>query len=804
MSSTLFRDTHHAQLLALEHAVWMESPNPALWPHLNRAAEKAVEKATQKEKVTDVTVVVATHLNYGVTLDDMRRVNAISTSPNGKWLGDVAMNCYFAMIEARSNEDGRLPRVRALNSFTYDCLVKGKSIETWQKKATRSRGSAEDAQDGTIFDYDIVMATLFLTGNHWALMAADMNTKCIVFYDSLYEHPLEEVDKHVDRFRNFIIAEKNKWKNDEKRKDGKIKKWEDCTFDDLKRIPYRLHPKTPGQSDGVSCGIFVLAAADLLSRKQRLTGSFSQADIGFFRNSIVFELYAGKLQAHAVGTTEIAGQDTRPAVVGGVIVVGDSPPRQPPISRRVNAKPMTEPIVVGSESPPERSRGNPSPAIKPVGTIDIRTPSPPGVASAAQPRADTQTLSPEKTSASTADQLPSAYAVTAHQPQANPASLPPKPAADAGKKPSKLAVTAEKDSGQRVKRRTGKPPPSMAVLAAPASKFVFRRLPDAQASWIGIENLSDPGKMESYYNVLTRDRFKELQEATTGTKEEESLTMLVTVARNHRRLLLSLFAEIMKPGYHKLGTLNAVQPADPAERKRAIREMTLPLRLFVDLLQTGVKHVIQAQWKLYAAYLKSTSSKEMKQIRNIFREIVTDNQQYDTYLGALFRKVWALGDLQQPNDSGARLEKYVWQTDNVPESNNRLQLHYELVRETVRLFLLLELHEASEIQLPSYPSEGTLSDKEPKLAVSVPFLASAHQAIPADLNDMGQWNSAIEGDDVSEAAFGAECVILWPAVALFPADKIPDKSCRALVHIINTAPLDAPQTKAEETTMWNF
>ena len=98
----------------------------------------------------------------------------IDTLSGLNWLNDEVINFYMQMIVARSeNNKENFRSVYSFSTFFYPRLMDAgyNAVKRWTKKVD-------------LFSYSLVLVPVHL-GMHWCLATIDMDSKSIVYYDSM-------------------------------------------------------------------------------------------------------------------------------------------------------------------------------------------------------------------------------------------------------------------------------------------------------------------------------------------------------------------------------------------------------------------------------------------------------------------------------------------------------------------------------------------------------------------------------------------------------------------------------------------
>lgn len=222
----------------------------------------------------------------------------------GKWLDDEVVNAFAALINNRNlmyrsslqtnantqeavKRDGvssttkqlqldglPRPRVHMFNSFFLYKLLKSpydyKEIRKWRRRAC---GGV------SVFDYNLLLFPFNHDNSHWALAIIDVRRRRFCYIDSLGA-----------RETHGIIPVLRQWLNDEVRETEGTAMVEKLGIDSWKSV---INPFTPRQTDGSSCGIFMLYTAYLLELGRIPT--FSQADVNTLRKRTALFLKGGTL-----------------------------------------------------------------------------------------------------------------------------------------------------------------------------------------------------------------------------------------------------------------------------------------------------------------------------------------------------------------------------------------------------------------------------------------------------------------------------------------------------------------------------
>ncbi|KAL0117182.1 hypothetical protein PUN28_010193 [Cardiocondyla obscurior] len=178
------------------------------------------------------------------------------------WLNDEVINFYMNLLIARGTSSDKYPKVHAMNTFFYPKLLSGghSSLKRWTRKVD-------------IFAQDLVVVPIHLD-IHWCMSIIDFRDKSIVYYDSMgSSNP-----KCLAALKQYLQDESL----DKKKKAYDMNDWK---LQSAKNIPQQMN--------GSDCGVFSCMFAEYICANKKLT--FTQDDMPYFRNKMVYEILNGKL-----------------------------------------------------------------------------------------------------------------------------------------------------------------------------------------------------------------------------------------------------------------------------------------------------------------------------------------------------------------------------------------------------------------------------------------------------------------------------------------------------------------------------
>ncbi|XP_046753595.1 sentrin-specific protease-like [Diprion similis] len=186
----------------------------------------------------------------------------IHTLSGLNWLNDEVINFYMNLLIVRGNSGGNFPKVHVMNTFFYPKLLSGghSSLKRWTRKVD-------------IFSKEMLVVPIHL-GMHWCMSIVDFRDKTIRYFDSMGGSNL----KCLNALKQYLQDESL----DKKKQPYNMTGWK---LENVKDIPQQMN--------GSDCGVFSCMFAEYLCANKRLT--FSQKDMPYFRNKMVYEILKSKL-----------------------------------------------------------------------------------------------------------------------------------------------------------------------------------------------------------------------------------------------------------------------------------------------------------------------------------------------------------------------------------------------------------------------------------------------------------------------------------------------------------------------------
>lgn len=222
---------------------------PALTEEMLREVKSALVPCPQDE-------VLAEGFGLRITRKDIHTLAGLN------WLNDEVINFYMNLLIARGTSSNKYPKVHAMNTFFYPKLLSGgqTSLRRWTRKVD-------------IFAKDLVVVPVHLD-IHWCMSIIDFREKSIVYYDSMGgSNP-----KCLAALKQYLQDESL----DKKKVSYDMSDW---TLRSAKNIPQQMN--------GSDCGMFSCMFAEYVCGNKKIT--FTQDDMPYFRNKMVYEILKGKL-----------------------------------------------------------------------------------------------------------------------------------------------------------------------------------------------------------------------------------------------------------------------------------------------------------------------------------------------------------------------------------------------------------------------------------------------------------------------------------------------------------------------------
>ncbi|RZF38768.1 hypothetical protein LSTR_LSTR008138 [Laodelphax striatellus] len=238
----------HTETIGLDEIVSEEPKLPELSSNMLKQIQAALLRDPRKAVVTEGFRLTITH-------DDML------TLVNVNWLNDKVINFYMNLLIERSKKEG-LPKVHAFATFFYQRLIESghASVSRWTKKVD-------------IFAQDLIIVPVHLR-SHWCMAIIDLRNKVVEYYDSMGSHNNE----CLKALLKYLEDESN----DKKKIPYDTSDWKAVNMKDI-----------PQQTNISDCGVFACAFAEYRCRNAKIT--FSQKEMPYFRQKMMYEIITGKL-----------------------------------------------------------------------------------------------------------------------------------------------------------------------------------------------------------------------------------------------------------------------------------------------------------------------------------------------------------------------------------------------------------------------------------------------------------------------------------------------------------------------------
>lgn len=225
-----------------------EPPLPKLTDEMMRDINRALVPCPQDE-------VLAEGFGLRITRKDLHTLAGLN------WLNDEVINFYMNLLITRGTS-GKYPKVHAMNTFFYPKLLSGghSSLKRWTRKVD-------------IFAQDFMVVPIHLDV-HWCMLIVDFREKSIVYYDSMGGNNPKCLATLKQYLRDECL--------DKKKKTYDMSDWKLQSAKDI-----------PQQMNGSDCGVFSCMFAEYVCANKKIT--FTQQDMPYFRNKMVYEILKCKL-----------------------------------------------------------------------------------------------------------------------------------------------------------------------------------------------------------------------------------------------------------------------------------------------------------------------------------------------------------------------------------------------------------------------------------------------------------------------------------------------------------------------------
>ena len=202
-----------------------------------------------------------------------------------RWLNDELMNSFVALLNHRakllcsSSVGGTAARTLAPRTYVFNTFFFSRLIERagfYDYNGVRTWGFKNGLNIGAV---DLVMMPVNVGNLHWVLVVIDLQARRFQYFDSMHGGGASSI---LSTARRWLTDEVAARLGEDVSQSWKIEEWEGV-----------MDVGLPRQSDGGSCGVFVLAAADCFSLGASLC--FSQEDMPVLRQRVSAMLYVDSL-----------------------------------------------------------------------------------------------------------------------------------------------------------------------------------------------------------------------------------------------------------------------------------------------------------------------------------------------------------------------------------------------------------------------------------------------------------------------------------------------------------------------------
>lgn len=230
-----------------------EEPEEPALPKLTNDMVQEIRSALVPSPPNEI---LAEGFGLRITRKDLHTLSGLN------WLNDEVINFYMNLLIARGAGSDKYPKVHAMNTFFYPKLLSGghSSLKRWTRKVD-------------IFAQDLVVIPVHLD-IHWCMSIVDFRDKTITYYDSMGGNN----SKCLAALKTYLQDESL----DKKKQPYDMSNW---TLQCAKNIPQQMN--------GSDCGVFSCMFAEYVCANKKL--SFTQEDMPYFRNKMVYEILKSKL-----------------------------------------------------------------------------------------------------------------------------------------------------------------------------------------------------------------------------------------------------------------------------------------------------------------------------------------------------------------------------------------------------------------------------------------------------------------------------------------------------------------------------
>lgn len=203
--------------------------------------------------------------NLAVTAKDLLTL----TSPDG-WVNDEVVNFYMALLGDAASPANTALRVFALGSFFFTKLVNAgyEGVRRW-------------SNDIDLPSLDLLLFPIHKHGDHWMLLSVNFQARVLEIFDSL-PSPVHDED-FLSRLFHSVTA----YLDNEMSAAHAATTWKSA---DMKVVTNGV----PKQTDGSSCGVFMLMFASFLRRGERPPFTMPSTKMMHLREGLSLSILRGR------------------------------------------------------------------------------------------------------------------------------------------------------------------------------------------------------------------------------------------------------------------------------------------------------------------------------------------------------------------------------------------------------------------------------------------------------------------------------------------------------------------------------
>jgi hypothetical protein len=234
-----------------------------------RKPEKKPEPSVPKRTIEQV---LSIRPKDKMVVNGRINVHDLLTLQGSAWLNDSIINYYLEMQVQPYHTD-----IYCFNTFFIPKLA-----------SSGYTGVSRWVRNVDLFAKKLLIWPVHVGTTHWCLAVAEMATRTLWFFDSLYSSG----EKYLKLLQNFLLQFKSERQANQ--------------VDHFFSFKFRCHSDFPKQANGFDCGVFAISfARDIIKQKnqsvEKVKFSFSQADMRDIRKRITQEIIDSHIPSNDSG-----------------------------------------------------------------------------------------------------------------------------------------------------------------------------------------------------------------------------------------------------------------------------------------------------------------------------------------------------------------------------------------------------------------------------------------------------------------------------------------------------------------------